>query len=285
MTPPGAAVADPGPLAGLVDSHCHLDDPRFDADRPSVLDRAWRAGLAAVVTVATGPATWDRVLALAEAEPRLHVVLGVHPHEAGGVGEGDWARLEALLGAGRVVAVGETGLDYYRDHSPRPAQREAFLRQVRVARARGLPLVVHNRDAHDDVLEVLEAEAAGRVPAVVLHCFSGPPDYAERAAALGFVLSFAGTVTFPGADALRQAARRVPADKLLLETDAPYLAPVPYRGRRNEPGHVRWVAAAVAAARGERPAAVAATAGANASRIFGLSLGGTPWVPGPASRG
>ena len=258
----------------LVDSHCHVAEPEFDADREDVLQRAAASGVSTLVCVgATGPAAAnERALALAGRSVPLDIVatVGVHPHHASTADDAAFALLEQLARAPGVVAVGETGLDFHYNFSPPGAQRAAFARTVSLARAVGLPLVVHVREAHVEAADLLRAEGAGAVGGVI-HCFTGGPDDARRYLDLGFHISVAGIVTFKNADGVRAAVRAVPRDRLLVETDAPYLAPVPHRGRRNEPAHVRVVAEAVAAVRGETLAAVAEATTANARRLFRLA--------------
>jgi TatD DNase family protein len=258
----------------LVDSHCHVAEPEFDADRDAVLARAAASGVSTLVCVgATGPAeTNARALALAGRRAPVEIVatVGVHPHHASTADDAAFALLEQLARAPGVVAIGETGLDFHYNFSPPAAQRAAFVRTVALAQAVGLPLVVHVREAHVEAAELLRAEDARAVGGVI-HCFTGGPEDARRYLDLGFHLSVAGIVTFRNADALRAAVRAIPGDRLLVETDAPYLAPVPHRGRRNEPAHVRRVAEAVAAVRGESLAAVAEATSANARRLFRLA--------------
>ena len=258
----------------LVDSHCHVAEPEFDADRDDVLRRAAESGVTTIVCVgATGPAeTNERTLSLLGRSAPLEVVatVGIHPHHASSGDDAAFALLERLARAPGVVAIGETGLDFHYNFSPPAAQRVAFARTVALARAVGLPLVVHVREAHIEAAELLRAEGAAAVGGVI-HCFTGARDDARRYLDLGFHVSVAGIVTFKNADALRAAVRAVPRDRLLVETDAPYLAPVPHRGRRNEPAHVRVVAQAVAAVRGEPLDAVAEATSANAYRLFRLA--------------
>jgi TatD DNase family protein len=258
----------------LVDSHCHVAEADFDGDRDAVLARAAAAGVSTLVCVgATGPVAANRAaVALAGRHGTIEVVatVGVHPHHASTADEEAFTALERMARAPGVVAIGETGLDFHYDHSPRPAQRAAFARSLALARALDRPLVVHVREAHGAAVEMLAAE--GIPPAGgVIHCFTGDRHDARRYLDLGLHLSVAGIVTFGNAAGLRDAVRTVPLDRLLVETDAPYLAPVPHRGRRNEPAHVRLVAEAVAAARGEPFAVVAAATAANARRLFRLA--------------
>ena len=257
----------------LVDSHCHVAEPEFDADRDAVLARAAEAGVGTIVCVgATGPvASNEPALALAgeRAGVRIAVAVGVHPHNADTLDDAALAALTRMAAAPGVVAVGETGLDYYYEHSPRDAQRTAFARTVALARSVGLPLVVHVRDAHADAAAILARENAAAVGGVI-HCFTGTRDDVRPYLDLGFHVSVAGIVTFKNAASLREAVREVPLDRLLVETDAPFLAPVPHRGRRNEPAHVRVVAEAVAATRGDTFTTVAEATTANAARLFRL---------------
>jgi TatD DNase family protein len=257
----------------LVDAHCHVAEPEFDADRAAVLARAAAAGVTTLVCVgATGPLERNAAaVALAGQHGEVTVVatVGVHPHDARTADDAAFAALARWLAAPGVVAVGETGLDYHYDRSPRPLQRAAFARHVALARAHRRPLVVHVREAHAEAAALLRAEGAESVGGII-HCFTGEATDARRYLDLGFAISVAGIVTFKNTERLREAVRLVPADRLLVETDAPYLAPVPYRGRRNEPAFVRAVAEAVAAVRGEPLSTLAATTTANARRLFGL---------------
>ena len=257
----------------LVDSHCHVAEAEFDADRDAVLARAAANGVSTIVCVgATGPVDANRAaLALAGRTAPVAVVatVGIHPHHASTADESALALLERLARSPGVVAVGETGLDFHYDFSPRAAQRGAFARTIALARTLGLPLVVHVREAHAEAAELLSTEGASALGGVI-HCFTGDRDDARRYLDLGFHVSVAGIVTFRNAEPLREAVRWIPRDRLLVETDAPYLAPVPHRGRRNEPAHVRLVAEAVAAVRGEPFEDLAAATTANAGRLFRL---------------
>ena len=248
----------------VIDTHAHLD--AFE-DPGDVLARARTAGVRRVVTVATSVPSARASLALCEHEEGVYAALGLHPHEAGGVDDEDLGTLGELLHHPRAVAVGETGLDYYRDLAPRDRQADVFRAQRALAAELGLPIVVHTRAADDDTVAALrELPAAVRV---VLHCFSSSA-LLEPALERGWYVSFAGNVTYPKARALRWAAARVPADRLLAETDSPYLAPQPVRGQRNEPAHVVHTLAALADARGEDPAALEARIDANAAELFAL---------------
>lgn len=257
-----------GAPARWVDSHCHLDP---GPDGSAAVVEAHAAGVLGLVNVGTDVASSAIAIEVAAAQRDqgrgVWATAGVHPHDAAGGIDG----LESLLGRPGVVAVGECGLDYHYDRSPRPAQREVFAAQVAIAAARGLPLVVHSREAWDDTLDIL---AAGPRPEVViLHCFTGGPDEARRCLELGAYLSFSGIVTFPGAPEVRQAAALCPADRLLVETDTPYLAPVPHRGQANRPAWVPLVGVVVAETRGEPVDVVAERTTANAVAALGLDLG------------
>lgn len=259
-------------MIDLVDSHCHVAEPEFEDDREAVIARAAANGVTTLVCVgATGPAAANTgAVALVGRRGPVEIVatVGIHPHNASEADDAAFAFLEQLAGKPGVVGVGETGLDYHYDHSPRPEQREAFARTIALAQKLRLPLVVHVREAHDDAVDILRAEGA---PAGVIHCFTGNRDDARRYLDLGFHISVAGIVTFKNADSLRDAVRVVPLDRLLIETDSPYLAPIPHRGRRNEPAHVRLVAEGVATTRSEPFATVAEATTANARRLFGLA--------------
>jgi TatD DNase family protein len=252
----------------MIDSHCHIDVSQFDEDREEVVARAREAGLAEMLIVGGVDAEEGLARALAVAERfSLPATGGIHPHEARLAEEGTYDLLSGLAREGRVVAIGEIGLDYHYDLSPRPVQREVFRRQIRLAREVGLPIVVHTREADEETVEILLEEGAAEVGGVV-HCFTGGLDLARRSLELGFCISFSGIVAFPRAEIIQQVAREVPDDRLLIETDAPFLAPPPHRGRRNEPAFVVEVARTVAALRGTRPEAIGALALGNYRRLF-----------------
>lgn len=251
-----------------VDAHLHLDAPVFDADREAVIARAAAAGVGLLVSAGTSVEGSRRVLAMAERYPQVRAAVGIHPEAAGDAAPDDFKALAGLVRHPQVVAVGEVGLDYVREGVLRRTQIEAFRAQVRLARRDGLPLVVHNREASEDVERILIGEGATRV---IMHCFSGTPEVAARWAAAGWMISFAGPLTFPRAGALREAARCVPADRLLVETDAPYLAPVPLRGRRCEPAYLVHTARELAELRGVDTEALEATLEKNARRVFSFT--------------
>jgi TatD DNase family protein len=257
--------------APLIDSHCHLDEARFAPDRDAVVERAVAAGVTRMITIgASGPLEAnDAALALAERHPNVWATVGIHPHVANTVSAAALERLGQLAESPRVVAIGETGLDYFYDHSPRPVQQEAFRLFIALARRRRLPLSVHLRDAYADALDILRGERAGEIGGVI-HCFSGDRAQARAFLDLEFDVSFSGIITFKNADELRAVARMVPADRFLVETDAPFLAPVPHRGKRNEPAYLVHTAAAIATIRGQSVAEVAALATANTERRFRL---------------
>jgi TatD DNase family protein len=245
----------------MIDTHAHLDPGEAD----EVLARARAAGVERVVTVATTIPGARTAVDLAERHEGVYAALGIHPHEAGGEEAGRLDELRELLGSPRAVAVGETGLDYFRDYAPHDAQRLLFEAHLALADELGLPVVIHTRAADEDTLAIL----AGFDGTVILHCFSSPA-LLEPALDRGYYISFAGNVTYPKAPELREAAARVPAAHLLAETDSPYLAPQPVRGRRNEPAYVMHTLETLAATRGDDAARLGAQIDANATDAFGL---------------
>ena len=252
----------------VVDSHCHIDMPAFDADRDEVMARARAAGVEAMLLIGGIDEEQGHLRALRVArELGLPVSAGVHPHEARLATAAIYDELRALATARRIVAIGEIGLDFHYDHSPRDVQREAFRAQVRLAREVKLPVIIHTREADDETAALLEEEGA---PAGVIHCFTGGHDLARRALALGFFISFSGIVAFPRAEVIQEVAREVPLDRLLVETDSPFLAPPPHRGKRNEPAFVVEVVRTIARLRGESPEEIGAAALANFRRAFGI---------------
>ena len=262
-------VAQPsGSKLTLVDSHLHLDLPDFDGDRDEVVARARAAGVVEMLVVGGVDelAGHRRAVEIA-GRYRLPASAGVHPHEAKLADERVYDELCGLARDRRIVAIGEIGLDFHYDHSPRPAQREAFRRQLRLARELGLPVIIHTREADQETAEILEEERAGEVGGVV-HCFTGGLALARRTLGLGLHLSFSGIVTFPRTATIQQVARDCPQDRLLVETDAPFLAPPPHRGRRNEPAFVVEVARKLAELRGTTLADVSAAAETSYRRLF-----------------
>jgi TatD DNase family protein len=253
----------------LVDSHCHLDFPDFGDEVDDVVARARRAGVGCMVTICTGLSRFDRTLALVERYPDVYAAAGIHPHDAEKEGDVTVERLCEVARHPKIVGIGETGLDYFYDNSPRDRQQASFRTHIRAARQAGLPLVVHTREADEDTIGILKEEGAGERPLRgVLHCFSGGRRLAEEAIGFGFYLSLSGILTFKAAEELRAIIRDMPLDRLLVETDAPYLAPVPKRGKRNEPAFVIHTAAKLAEVKGLSPAALAERTTANFLALF-----------------
>jgi len=251
----------------LFDSHCHLTDERLLPEAAAVVERARGRGVLRMVTVGSDAEDSARACTLAAALPGVRATAGIHPHAAARADAAAWARIEELARRPQVVALGETGLDYHYEHAPRAEQRALFLRHLALARTTGLPVVVHCRRADEDVAAILREAAAGT--AGVLHCFDGTEALLRAGLEAGWYVSFSGLVTFPRY-AAAPLVREVPADRLLIETDSPYLAPVPVRGRRNEPGHLPFVAEAVARLRGEEPERVAEQTWRNACALYRL---------------
>jgi TatD DNase family protein len=233
----------------LVDSHCHIDMPQFDVDRDAVVERAREAGVETMLIVGGVDEESGHQRALRVGERYgFPASAGVHPHEARLATEATYDELRGLAKEKRVVAIGEMGLDFHYDHSTRETQREVFRRQVRLARDVGLPVIVHTREADDETAEILAAEGAAQVGGII-HCFTGTRELASRALEMGFLISFSGILAFPRAEEIQHVARTIPLDRLLVETDAPFLAPPPHRGKRNEPAFVVEVARRIAALR------------------------------------
>ncbi len=260
-------------MTAFIDSHCHVGEPEYDADREAVLARARDVGVATFIVAAAGGTveTNRRALEVAEREPDCHAVLGVHPHDAKLVDDEIVAKIRDWARSPRVVGIGESGLDFHYDHSPRERQIAEFHRFAALARELSLPLVVHSRAAADETLAVLREE---RVERAVMHCFTYGADVARQVVDLGLYVSFSGIVTFRSAEDVREAARLVPADRVLVETDCPYLAPEPRRGGRNAPERVVDVARGLAAARGEPLEEIAERTCENTRRLFGLPIAG-----------
>jgi TatD DNase family protein len=252
----------------LIDHHCHLDFPDLAADREGVLARAREAGVGAVITISTRVRRFAEIAAIAEAHPEVFCSVGTHPHYAGEELDVTPERLAEIARHPKCVAIGEAGLDYFYQRSTREDQADGFRRHIEAARLSGLPLVIHTRDADDDTIAILEAEMARGPFKAVLHCFTGGRSLARRAVELGLYVSFSGVITFNKSEALRAIAAEVPLDRLLVETDAPYLAPAPHRGKRNEPAFVALTAAALAKVKGVPASALAAATTANAARLY-----------------
>ena len=250
----------------FVDSHCHLDSKQFDSDREEVIQRAIASGVEKMVAIGTGdgPPDLEAGLRLADRYPAFYATVGVHPHDAAKASEETFTQLGELLKHPKVIAIGEIGLDYRYDFSPRDVQKNVFIEQMRIARDAGKPIVIHTREAWDDTIALLRSHWKGTG---IMHCFSGGPEEARQALDLGFYVSFGGIVTFPKATQIQEAARITPHDRILIETDAPYLAPVPKRGKRNEPAYVVETARKLAELRGEPLEDIAATTSANFARL------------------
>ncbi len=252
----------------LVDSHCHLDFPELVEDLDGVLARAADAGVAVMQTLCTRLSKFPDVLALARAHDNLYCSVGVHPHNVASEAAATPEVLSEHARADEVIGIGETGLDYYYDHAPRELQRESFRVHAAAARETGLPLIVHTRDADADTVDILADEMRAGAFKGLIHCFSTSWELAEKSLELGFYISVAGIVTFNKAEALREAVRDVPLERLLVETDAPYLAPAPMRGKRNEPAFVAHTAARLAEIKGVAPEALAAATTDNFFTLF-----------------
>ena len=267
-------------LAAMIDTHCHLSHPEFDRDREAVIERCFAERVTAVLEVGYSVPSSRAAVDLARRHPeRIRASVGIHPHEAGRATDEDFRTIEALSREPEVVAVGETGLDFYRDWAPRDLQVALFARTIRLALERDLPLVVHDRDAHEDVLRILREEGRGRVRGIV-HCFSGDLDVARRAVDLGFYLGLGGTVTYLNPRKKKgRMLGALPLDRILLETDAPWLAPEPHRGERNDPTRLPLVVARLAEAHGLPEEAIVERTGENAARLFPHAA---PWPPGRA---
>jgi TatD DNase family protein len=256
----------------LIDSHCHLDY-FSEAERPDILARARNAGVGGMVTIGTRLSCAREQLALAEAVPGVWCTIGTHPHHAAEEVRPDADAIVALAAHPRVIGIGEAGLDYFYDRSPRDVQAEVFRTQIRAARAAGLPICIHTRDADEDTFSILkEEQEQGGAFDFLLHCFSSGRALAERSVAIGGYVSFSGILTFPKSGELRAIAADLPADRLLVETDSPYLAPVPFRGKRNEPAYVAHTARVLAEVRGVPVEEMTAVTTANFHRLFRKSV-------------
>ncbi|MGX1196469.1 TatD family hydrolase [Parvibaculum sp. MBR-TMA-1.3b-4.2] len=252
----------------LVDSHCHLDFPDFAEEVDEVVNRAHEAGVGLMVTISTKISEFERVRAVAERFPHVYCTVGIHPHEAEDEPETSAARLIELAQHPKVVGIGETGLDFFYEHSPREAQETAFRAHIAASRETGLPLIVHTRDADEDTARILAEEMEKGAFPGLLHCFSSSRQLAEKAVDFGFYISLSGILTFKKAEELRETAEALPLDRLLVETDAPYLAPVPKRGKRNEPSFVVHTAAKLAEVKGVSAAELAEATTENFLKLF-----------------
>jgi TatD DNase family protein len=252
----------------LVDSHCHLDFPGLVEERAQVIERARAAGVGVMQTIATRLSTFEQVLAIAEADPGIFCSVGVHPHEADEEGVPDPAPLVARARHAKVIGIGESGLDYYYDNASRVGQERSFRAHIQAARETGLPLIVHTRDADRDTIDLLRAAMAEAPFAGVIHCYSSSPELGFAAVEMGLYLGLGGILTFKRSDELRATVRALPLERLILETDAPYLAPQPFRGKRNEPAYVAHVATTLAAVKGLPVGEIARATTENFFRLF-----------------
>jgi TatD DNase family protein len=263
----------------FVDSHAHLDGKQFDSDRELVIARAREAGVATLVAIGNGdgPPELDAGIRLAEKYPFMYATIGIHPHEARLASDHEYAEMERLARHPKVIAWGEIGLDYYYDHSPRDTQKEVFIRQMELAGAAKLPIVIHCRpsdnseNAWEDCLQLIQEKWAAKGIGGILHCFTGNWPQAKRALDMGFMISFAGNVTFPKAQQIRDAALEVPIDRMFIETDCPYLAPIPHRGKRNEPAYVKETARKIGELRGLSMEQVGEQTARNFYKFFKIS--------------
>ncbi|WP_454062616.1 TatD family hydrolase [Candidatus Nitrospira salsa] len=258
----------------LIDSHVHLDDERYNPDRAEIFERAEEAGVESFITIGCDLATSRAAVELADRHANVYATVGVHPHEVKHIQDSWYQELKELAKHPKVVGYGEIGLDFHYDHSPREIQRQRFREQIQLAHELQLPVVIHTREAQNDTITILREEHAAKIGGVI-HCFSGDATLANDALGLGFYISFSGIITFRNASELREIVRTVPDDRLLIETDAPYLTPVPYRGKRNESAYIKQVAEKVAKVKeGENPEAferIAKITATNAKRLFNLS--------------
>lgn len=267
----------------FIDSHCHLDGPRFNSDREEVVSRAREAGIANILAVGTGdgPGTLDCAVKIADQHEFVYATVGIHPHEAQLATDADFVQLEELALRPRVIAWGEIGLDYYYDHSPRDVQKNVFVRQMELAQAAKLPIVIHCRpsensdNAWEDCLALIEQHWKPSGLGGILHCFTSTWPHAKRALDIGFMISFAGNVTFPKAQQIRDSAKEVPLDRILIETDSPFLAPIPHRGKRNEPAFVKEVARQIGELRGLSTEDIGAQTSQNFYRFFSFPESGS----------
>jgi TatD DNase family protein len=259
----------------LLDSHTHIDMREFDVDREGVLQRAREAGVAAVIDIGIDVASSEAAIALTEKHDDVFATVGIHPHDASKVTDAAIARLEELARHPKVVAVGETGLDFYRNRSSKASQIEVFKRHLELASRSGLPVVIHSRNANDEVFDILSEWVAGRKsarrPVGVLHCFGGDAELGRKYIDMGFLIAFDGPVTYPRSSAAN-VAKDIPLDKMLIETDCPFLTPQAHRGKRNEPSYVSYVASKIAEVKGVTVETVAEMTSANAIRLFRLPI-------------
>jgi TatD DNase family protein len=253
----------------LLDTHAHLTMAQFDPDREAVIQRALDSGLRSIITIGITLDDARRAVELTERYPLLSAAVGIHPHHVQAVKETTYPALEKLLAHPKVVALGEIGLDYYRNYAPRDIQQREFINQISLARKWHLPIIIHNRDAHQDILDILRREG-GKEVGGIFHCFSGTAEVARAVLDLGFYISIAGPITYQNARKLPEVVSIVPLDRLLIETDCPYLPPHPFRDQRNEPAYVRLVAERIAALKGISVASLADAMTENVSKLLGI---------------
>jgi TatD DNase family protein len=253
----------------LIDSHAHLEMPEFESDLEEVIRRAKASRVGYIFTVGTEKKDWQRTLEIAGSHPSVYAILGVHPHNAKEINDQTYGTLRDLCRNEKVKAYGEIGLDFFRNLSPRDIQVERFRQQIGLARDLGLPIIVHDREAHQETLEILESEKGGDHGGII-HCFSGDYEMARKCIDMGFCISVAGSITFNKAARFQEIVKRIPLDDLLVETDAPFLTPVPFRGKRNEPSFVRYTAQKVAEIKNVSFETVAEVTTKNALRVYGL---------------
>lgn len=270
---PCSAGNSGSPLMDLIDSHAHIDFPQFADDREAMLERAREAGVGTLLAIGTGPGPekLDAAIPFAEQHDWIYTSVGIHPHEAKEVTPQHLDELARLAQHPKVIAWGEIGLDYFYDHSPRDVQATVFRSQMELAREAKLPIIIHCRDAWDDCLALIERHWRPTGLAGILHCFTGTLDHAKRGLELGFLISFAGNSTYPKTQNIRDVAKEIPLDRMLIETDSPFLAPQPYRGKRNEPAYVAEVAKTLATVRNLAPEEIAAATAANFRRLFRIA--------------
>ena len=257
----------------FTDSHAHIDGPEFDADREEIIESARAAGVSVILNVGTGDphsGAFERAVELGKKYESVYTAIGTHPHDARFYDDKAEDRIKTLVESERVIAWGEIGLDFHYDNSPRDVQIEVFKRQLHAARECDLPVVIHTREAESETIEILESAYSGADRRGIFHCFSGSMELAQRAVELGFLISFSGIVTFKKADELRAVAKQVPLDRLLIETDCPYLSPIPHRGKRNEPAYVIEVARCLAGLHGVELEEMARITSENFKRFFRL---------------
>lgn len=253
----------------LIDSHAHLDGESFDEDRDALIKSFKDSGVEAVVVPGSDMESSRKIVELVKVYENIYGAVGVHPHEVAGLTESDIDELRKLAGNGKIVAIGEIGLDYYYEYSPRDVQKEYFRKQIALAKELELPIIVHERDAAQDVFQIIREEADGKLTGVI-HCYSGSIELAREYIKLGFYISFAGPVTFKNAKKPKEVSKEIPLERLLVETDSPYMTPVPYRGKRNDPTYVRYVAEEIAALKGISFEELAKQTTLNAKKLFGI---------------